>query len=128
MRVVVISPPFYSHFQPLIALAKALQRVGVDVIVACSISFQQAVRNAGLKFCEIEVNRNANTRIAQNTDQHKDEAERIEAFIEITKKGPVATLEFQALHRQADMLFRPDQLQREITALHTKSTAGSVRG
>jgi zeaxanthin glucosyltransferase len=118
MRVVVISPPFYSHFQPLITVAKAFQSVGADVYVACSISFQQSVLTAGLRFSELEINRNANTRIAQDTNQLKDEAERIEAFIDATKHGPVATLEFQALHRQADMLFRPDQLQRHIAALH----------
>jgi UDP:flavonoid glycosyltransferase YjiC (YdhE family) len=116
-RIVVISPPFYSHFHPMLVLAKAFRGAGAHVTVACSQSFQPTVKTAGLAYWEIEISRNANTGIVQKTEQEQAEAERLAAFVEATKLGPIATLTYQAHHRKADMLADPLTLQQEIARL-----------
>jgi hypothetical protein len=116
-HVVIISPAFYSHFQPLLTLAKAFKRAGADVTIGCTAAFQEAVLAAGVNFWEIEINRNANTGIAVKTQQVKTETERIEAFIEATRSGPAATLMFQGEHRKADMLADPATMQKDILRL-----------
>jgi UDP:flavonoid glycosyltransferase YjiC (YdhE family) len=116
-RVVMISPPFYSHFHPMLALGKAFWAAGAQVTVACSQPFQRVVETAGLDFWEIEISRNANTGIVQKTGQEQAEADRLAAFVEATKLGPVATLTFQAHHRKADMLADPFTLQQKIARL-----------
>jgi UDP:flavonoid glycosyltransferase YjiC (YdhE family) len=116
-HVVIISPAFYSHFQPLLTLAKAFKRAGAYVTIGCTAAFQEAVLAAGVNFWEIEINRNANTGIAVQTQQVKTETRRIEAFIEATRSGPAATLMFQGEHRKADMLADPTTMQKDILRL-----------
>jgi len=116
-RIAILSPPFYSHFSPLLSLAQAFQRSGANVLVACSESFEGNVRAAGLRFALLQINRNANTGVAQQTDQARAEAERQAAFFQATREGPIATLKLQSEHRRLDMLTDPERLREEIAAL-----------
>jgi UDP:flavonoid glycosyltransferase YjiC (YdhE family) len=117
MRIVFMSPPFYSHFQPMLVLAKAFRRAGAEVTIACSKSFSDSIKAAGFDFWEIEINRNANTGIAQKTAQDRSETDRLDGFIEATKSGAMEVLTYQAQHRKADMLSNPVELQQEIARL-----------
>ena len=72
-RIIILSPPFYSHFTPLLALAQALQRAGAEVVVACTHDFAPAIHEQGLEFVEVQINRNANT--GQATATHQSESE-----------------------------------------------------
>ena len=116
-KVVVLSPPFYSHFHPLLSLARAFKRSGADVLVACSEAFQVQIRTAGLRFSPLDISRNANTGVAQQTDQAQSEAERLAAFFRATREGPIATLTLQSRHRRLDMLTDPERLREEIAQL-----------
>jgi MGT family glycosyltransferase len=116
-RIIILSPPFYSHFSPLLSLARAFQRSGADVLVACSEAFEGDIRAAGLRFAPLQINRNANTGVAQQTDQDRAEAERQAAFFRATREGPIATLKLQSEHRRLDMLTDPERLREEIAAL-----------
>lgn len=116
-KVVILSPPFYSHLNPLLSLARAWKRAGADVLVACSTPFEPRIRAAGLRFAPLVINRNANTGVAQQTDQAPSEAERLAAFFRATREGPIATLMLQSRHRQLDMLTDPEGLREDIAQL-----------
>ena len=121
-RIVILSPPFYSHFNPLLNLGRAFAAAGVEVIVACSEAFRPQIEAAGLRFAPLDINRNANTGVAQQTEQAKEEAQRLEAFFAATREGPIATLMLQSRHRQQDMLTDPVRLREEIAALADAET------
>ncbi len=49
MKVLLTTEPSYGHFHPMVPLAKAIEKSGHEVTVACARSFCQAVEAAGLK-------------------------------------------------------------------------------
>ena len=112
-----ISPPFYSHFNPLLNLAKSFNKLGVKIYMGCSIEFKYQVEDEGLEFYEIDISANKNTQKAESTDQPDSEKERLEEFFESTKKGAVETLITQSRHRKADMLYDPHKLIDDIKRL-----------
>jgi MGT family glycosyltransferase len=116
-NVVILSPPFYSHFTPLLNLATAFRRSGANVTVACSETFEPQIREKGSEFYPLTLTRNANAGVAQHTDQAKSEADRLTAFFEATYQGPIPTLRLQAEHRQLDMLVEPRRILDEIARL-----------
>ncbi|MBK3632157.1 glycosyltransferase family 1 protein [Streptomyces sp. MBT97] len=107
-RVVVVSPPFMSHARPLSVLAGALRRRGADVYFACAPAFEHLAREAGVGFEPLSVTRNANTGVAEATEQDAREAARLAEFLDATREGAVPALLTQARHRRADMLADPD--------------------
>lgn len=109
-----ISPPFYSHFNPLLNLAKSFHKLGVEVTLGCSIEFKKNIEDAGLKFYELDINSNKNIKKAEATDQPASEKERLDEFFESTKKGAIETLITQSNHRKADMLYDPHALIKDI--------------
>lgn len=107
-RVVVVSPPFMSHARPLSVLAGALGLQGADVHFACAPAFEDLARQAGVGFVPLSVTRNANTGVAEATQQDAQEAARLREFLDATREGAVSALLAQARHRRADMLADPD--------------------
>ncbi|MGX1372865.1 UDP:flavonoid glycosyltransferase YjiC (YdhE family) [Streptomyces canus] len=107
-RVVVVSPPFLSHAQPLAVLAGALRERGAEVHFACGPAFEHLARRAGTPFVPLLVSRNANTGVAEATRQDAREAERLREFLDATREGAVPALLAQARHRRADMLADPE--------------------
>jgi len=119
-KIVVLSPPFYSHFQPLKTLAKALKTLGAQVTIACSGDFQEEIEDAGLDFHLLNINKNQNTGIAKNTQQDREEKKRLEEFFQATYEGPVKTLITQGDHRIRDMFSNPGELIDGIRQLNQK--------
>ncbi|PWI13017.1 glycosyltransferase [Streptomyces sp. Act143] len=115
-RVVVVSPPFLSHAQPLSVLAGALREQGADVHFACAPAFEHLARRAGTGFVPVSVTRNANTGVAEATRQDAGEAERLREFLDATRQGAVAALVTQARHRRADMLADPEGVLEALRA------------
>lgn len=116
--ILIISPPFYSHFSPLLTIAKALQRSGqVRVVIATSPSFQDQVHSAGCEFDRLEVTSNANTGIAEKTRQANQEKRRLNQFLRATYQGTIPTLWIQAKHRLLDMLPDPPPIYTRIQEL-----------
>lgn len=113
-HIFFISPPFYSHFNPLLTLAKSFNKLGAKVTFGCSSEFREDVLKENLDFYEIDINSNKNVGQAEDTDQPSSEKERLEEFFESTKKGAVETLITQSRHRKADMLYNPDELIENI--------------
>lgn len=116
-KILVLSPPFYSHFRPLSALAAALADQGANVLMACEETFRTDIEDLHLEFRPISLNRNSNRGNARSTSQGAEEHRRLEEFLESTHHGPVAALTTQARHRRADMLPDPDGLADEIEHL-----------
>lgn len=119
-RVVVVSPPFASHAQPLSVLAGALAREGADVVFASGPSFEDFADRAGVAFVPLTVTRNANTGVARSTRQAPEEAERLEEFLDSTRRGPVSALLTQARHRGRDMLSDPEGTLVALRALDAR--------
>lgn len=113
-HIFFISPPFYSHFNPMLVLAKSFKECGVEVTFGCSIEFKEIVLKEKLKFYEIDISANKNVGKAENTKQPDAESARLEEFFESTKKGAVETLITQSRHRKADMLYNPYELIDKI--------------
>ncbi len=113
-HIFFLSPPFYSHFMPLLALAKSFKGQGCKVTFGCSREFKQTVVSAQLDFYEIDISANKNTGSASDTEQPESEKMRLYAFFEATKVGAVETLMTQSRHRKDDMLNNPLDLIEKI--------------
>lgn len=113
-HVLFVSPPFYSHFNPMLVLAKSFKKYGSEVTFACSIEFKDIILKENLNFYEIDISTNKNIGKTESTIQADTEKERLEEFFESTKKGAVETLITQSRHRVADMLYNPYELIDKI--------------
>jgi UDP-N-acetylglucosamine:LPS N-acetylglucosamine transferase len=113
-HIFFLSPPFYSHFMPLAALAKSFKKLGIKVTIGCSNEFKEAVLSAQLEFHEINISTNKNTGTASDTEQPESEKMRLNEFFEATKIGAVETLITQSNHRKDDMLPDPQGLMEAI--------------
>lgn len=116
-HIFFISPPFYSHFMPLLVLAKSFKKRGVEVTFGCSLEFKEKILQAKLNFYEIDISKNKNIGKAEKTDQPDSEKERLEEFFQATKRGAIETLITQSNHRKADMLYDPDEMIEKIREL-----------
>ncbi len=117
-HIFFISPPFYSHFNPLLVLAKSFQKKGAKVTFGCSLDFKERVLNEDLDFYEIDINANKNIGKAESTNQPDEERMRLEEFFDSTRKGPIETLITQSHHRKADMLYSPEELIENIRIIN----------
>lgn len=113
-HIIILSPPFYSHFMPLLELGIGLRKLEIKVTLACSQEFREIIEDKGLMFREININRNRNTGIAAATKQESSEKIRLEEFFKATRKGPAATLITQLNHRRADTFSDPEELLEAI--------------
>lgn len=113
-HVFFISPPFYSHFSPLLVLAKSFIKYGKKVTFGCSVEFKHLIEESGMDFYTIDISNNKNTGKAEDTNQPDSEKERLEAFFESTKIGAIETLITQSKHRKEDMLYNPEMLIEKI--------------
>ena len=113
-HIFFVSPPFYSHFNPLLVLAKSFKKYGAKVTFGCSIDFKEQILKEDLDFYEIDISSNKNTLKVETTSELDPEKERLLEFFESTKKGAVETLITQSHHRKADMLYNPDKLIGDI--------------
>ncbi|MGB6178558.1 glycosyltransferase, partial [Carnobacterium sp.] len=116
-HIFFISPPFYSHFTPLLVLAKSFKKLGKDVTFGCSSEFKDQVEQANLSFYEIDISKNKNVGKATSTTQPDSEKDRLDEFFESTRKGAVETLITQSKHRKKDMLYKPEDLVLKIKTI-----------
>ncbi len=113
-HIFFISPPFYSHFNPLITLAKSFKRQGARVTFGCSLEFKSQIQEQDLEFYEIDISENKNVGVAEGTEQPESERSRLDEFFAATRQGAVETLIAQSKHRGADMLYNPERLLAKI--------------
>lgn len=117
-RVVFISPPFYSQFAPILALAEACAAEEADVWIAVTREFEPAVRSAKLSFIELKINYNSNTGVLKSTKQPAVEKTVITDFVRTTAMGPIPTLLLQSRNRKRDMFYKPETLIDRIASIN----------
>ena len=110
MSVLVISPEFASHYNPLEVLARAAQKHGEQVLVATGPGLRTRVEEAGFEWRLLPLGASSNSGIASNDAG-------IKRFIAATVEGPIATLRQQALDREVDLLWEPKRVAVEIARL-----------
>ncbi len=113
-HIVFLSPPFYSHFMPMLALAKSFKSAGLTVTIACSKEFAEEILAAEIGFHEMNISNNKNTGTAAVTEQPDSEKERLAEFFAATRNGAIATLLTQMQHRKADMLANPEKIMHGL--------------
>ncbi len=91
-------------------LAQAAASSGHRVIVATGSGLRSRVKLDGLEWRLLPLGASSNRGIVA-----KDSA--IEAFIAATAAGPLATIRYQALKREHDLLWQPEEIAASIAAL-----------
>lgn len=119
-HIFFISPPFYSHFNPLLVLAKSFKELGARVTFGCSKDFKDQILVEDLNYYEIDISSNKNTGKAESTNQADSEKERLDEFFQATRQGAIETLITQSNHRKADMLYDPHELIEKIGEIDNK--------
>jgi zeaxanthin glucosyltransferase len=109
--LLVISPDYASHYGPLAVLARAAQQSGHHVVIATGASLRSRVKAEGFEWRELNLAATSNSGVV-----NKDAS--IKRFLEATQKGALDTIKYQAMQRQIDLLWQPEQVVRSIMALH----------
>ncbi|HEX8865992.1 MAG TPA: glycosyltransferase [Lentzea sp.] len=117
--IVVVSPPFRSHAQPMSVFARALSTAGErPVTFACGAEFADLA--VDVPFAAMRTTRESNSGVAERTVQDAQSARGVSDFLEATKRGAAAALLTQTRRRRADLLAAPDQVLRDLRALHDR--------
>lgn len=111
MTLLVISPDYASHYGPLAVVARAAQQDGRRVVVATGHSLRPRVEAEGFEWRELNLAANSNSGVVTKNPS-------IERFLAATRRGALDTIRYQAMQRQIDLLWKPEQVVRAITALH----------
>lgn len=112
MTLLVISPEYTSHYAPMAVLARAAARDGRRVVVATGPRLRSLVEGDGLEWRELRLGASSNSGIAV-----KDPA--LERFVAVTRTGAIETIRYQALQREHDLLWNPEQVASSICELTT---------
>ncbi|MFK8003062.1 MAG: glycosyltransferase [Polyangiales bacterium] len=110
MTLLVISPEYTSHYAPMAVLARAAARDRRRVVVATGPALRSLVESDGFEWRELRLGASSNSGIASI-----DPA--LERFVAATRMGAIETIRYQALQREHDLLWNPEQVARSICEL-----------
>jgi zeaxanthin glucosyltransferase len=110
MSLLAISPDYASHYGPLAVLAGAARDTGRRVVVATGPSLRRRVEADGFEWRLLRLGAGSNTGLAVRDPN-------LDRFIAATAAGPIATMRRQALDRERDLLWRPEQVAIEVARL-----------
>ncbi len=110
MSLLVISPDFASHYGPLAVVGGAARDAGHRVVVATGPNLRDRVENEGFEWRLLRLGAGSNTGIAERDPS-------LERFIDATAAGPVATMRRQALDREHDLLWQPEQVATDVARI-----------
>ncbi|MEP7161788.1 MAG: nucleotide disphospho-sugar-binding domain-containing protein [Dermatophilaceae bacterium] len=114
MTLLVISPDYASHLYPLATLATAWRDAGQRVVVATGPATDAIVRGFGFERVGLQLGRGSNPGVIRAEAQPKGEDDALRGFFAATRRGAVATLQFQARARGADLLWNPVGVARAV--------------
>ena len=110
MTLLVLSPDYASHYGPLSVVAQAARSLGERVVVATGPALPARVVDDGFEWRPLRLGADSNTGVV-------DDGSGIRRFLDATRDGPVATIRRQALDREHDLLWHPEQVGRDIADL-----------
>jgi len=111
MTLLVISPDYVSHYGPLAVMARAAKEDGRRVVIATGHGLRSRVKAEGFEWRELNLAATSNSGVVT-----KDPS--IERFLAATRRGPLETIRYQAMQRQIDLLWQPEQVVRSIISLY----------
>ena len=111
MSLLVISPDYASHYGPLAVIACAAKQDGRRVVVATGHSMRTRVEAEGFEWRELNLAASSNSGVVAKNPS-------IDRFLAATRKGALDTIRYQAIQRQIDLLWQPEQVVRAITSLY----------
>ncbi|MDN5766444.1 MAG: glycosyltransferase [Humibacillus sp.] len=114
MTLLVISPDYASHLYPLATLATAWRDAGERVVVATGPATDTIVSAFGFERVGLQLGRGSNPGVIRAEAQPKGEDDALRGFFAATREGALATLEFQARARGADLLWNPVGVARAV--------------
>ncbi|WP_405217179.1 nucleotide disphospho-sugar-binding domain-containing protein [Agrococcus sp. Ld7] len=117
MTLLVITPDYASHLYPLATLATAWRDAGERVVVATGPATDHIVRDFGYEREHLQLGRGSNPGVIRAEDQPKGEDVALRGFFDATRRGAIATLEFQAHARRSDLLWNPLGVARDVLAV-----------
>ncbi len=110
MTVLILSPDYASHYNPLSVLARAVACTGREVVVATGPALRGRVEAEGHGWRRLSLGPASNPGVVE----HDDATER---FLAATRRGPAATIRFQASERERDLLWEPERVATDIHRL-----------
>lgn len=111
MTLLVISPDYASHYGPLAVMARAAQQAGRRVVIATGHSLRSRVKVEGFEWRELNLAASSNSGVVTRNAS-------IDRFLAATRQGPLDTIRYQAMQRQVDLLWNPEQVVGSVTALY----------
>ena len=117
MTLLVISPDYASHLYPLATLATAWRDAGERVVVATGPATAGIVDAFGYEQVALRLGRGSNPGVIRADEQPAGEDDALRGFFDATRRGAIATLEFQARARRTDLLWNPIGVAREVLSV-----------
>ena len=117
MIALLVSPDYASHYLPLSAIGQALQARGADVVVATGAGLEARVVADGFEHHLLTLGPGSNPGLIRTEDQSTQEASQLADFFAATRRGPVATLRYQAEQRLHDLLWQPETVTEQLAAI-----------
>ena len=117
MTLLIISPDYASHLFPLATLGTAWLAAGERVVVASGPATAGIVSEFGFERENLQLGRGSNPGTIRAEQQPMGEDDALRGFFAATRQGMTATLRFQAQARNADLLWNPVELARDVQRL-----------
>jgi hypothetical protein len=125
VKLLVVSPDYASHVDPMLQIGVEWQRELGSCVVATGPSVRPSVERSGLGWTMLQLGRGSNAGVIRADEQPVGEDDHLRAFFAATRAGAVETLRYQALARRQDLLFEPERvladLERIIDAIACSS-------
>ena len=120
MRLLVVSPDYASHVEPMARVAAEWVRTVGPAVVATGASVRGAVEGYGLGWTHLQLGRGSNAGVIRADEQPEGEDDHLREFFAATRAGAFATLRYQALARRHDLLFEPQRVLDDLAAILTR--------
>ncbi len=117
MTLLVICPDYASHLLPLVTLATAWRDADERVVVATGPATDSIVRAFGFERVDLRLGKGSNPGVIRPEDQPTGEDDALRGFFDATRRGMIATLEFQSEARLSDLMWEPVRVGREVVAV-----------
>jgi UDP:flavonoid glycosyltransferase YjiC (YdhE family) len=115
--VLVISPPFYSHARVLAGLGYGLAGCGAHVVFACIPELAYMAEEHRLDFYPFEASSNRNTANGRTTEMPREDAARLQAHMDASRRSAAEALIVGARNFQRDMLGDPQKTTESVAMM-----------